>query len=128
VPSASFLYLTVQCRAIVDSESSQVQKILPKADFASDFGDDDFWMTDFSPRLAKRPRIGLGAEDSNTVEFTSTKKSTIILDSDDADDADDYIKIDDSESEHEEDDSDISSEEDDTAEKFVLIVLRAMTT
>jgi DNA repair protein RAD16 len=84
----------------------KVQKILPKLDFASDFEDNDIQMTNFSPRLAKRPKIELGAEGSNTVKFTSTKKFTVIMDSDD--DADDFIEIDESESEYEEvDDSDV---------------------
>jgi DNA repair protein RAD16 len=83
----------------------KVKKILPKVDFASDFDDesddDDFKMTDFSPRLAKRPKIELGASGSNTIKFSSTKKSKIIKDSDETDD---FIEIDDSV--EEDDDSD----------------------
>jgi DNA repair protein RAD16 len=79
----------------------KVQKLLPKVDFASDF-DDDFEMTDFSSRFAKRPKIELGAGGLNTVKFSSTKKSKskVIMDSDDSDD---FIEIDDSEEESDDD-------------------------
>jgi DNA repair protein RAD16 len=83
----------------------KVKKILPKVDFASDSDhesdEDDLKMTNFSPRLAKRPKIELGANGSNTIKFTSTKKTKIIKDSDESDD---FIEIDDSV--EEDDDSD----------------------
>jgi DNA repair protein RAD16 len=73
----------------------KVQKILPKTDFASDFSDSDIEMTNFSPKLAKRPKIELGASGSNTVKFGSAKKSKFVADSDE--DSDDFVEIDDSE-------------------------------
>lgn len=83
----------------------KVEKILPKVDFASDFEDDsvgdDLKKIEFSPRLAKRPKIELDAGGSNTIKFTSTKKTKIIKDSDESDD---FIEIDDSV--EEDDDSD----------------------
>jgi DNA repair protein RAD16 len=83
----------------------KVKKILPKIDFASEFDDEsddgDFEITNFSPRLAKRPKVELGASGSNTINFSSTKKSKIIKDSDESDN---FIAIDDSV--EEDDDSD----------------------
>ncbi|PMD34537.1 hypothetical protein L207DRAFT_467188 [Hyaloscypha variabilis F] len=85
----------------------KVKKILPKVDFASDFDDDSdgFKMTDFSPRLAKRPRVELNSFGSNTVKSTSTKKSQTVIK--DSDDSDDFIEIDDSVEEDEDSDAPI---------------------
>ena len=86
----------------------KVKKILPKVDFASDFDDDsdgDIKLTDFSPRLAKRPKIELNPLGSNTIKFTSTKKSKTIIK--DSDDSDDFVEIDDSVEEDEDSDAPI---------------------
>jgi DNA repair protein RAD16 len=86
----------------------KVNKILPKvliSDSEDDSGDNDFKMPDFSPRLAKRPKIELASTGSNTIKFTSTttKPKKVIEDSDDTED---FIEIDDSDEEEEEDDDD----------------------
>jgi DNA repair protein RAD16 len=71
----------------------KVQRILPKTDFASDFDDEDLDlpMTDFSPKLAKRPKIELGSSGFNAVKFSPKEK--VIMDSEDSDD---FVEIDDS--------------------------------
>jgi DNA repair protein RAD16 len=106
----------------------KVKKILPKVDFASDFDDesdgDDFKMTDFSPRLAKRPKIELGASGSNAIKFSSTKKSKIIKDSDETDD---FIEIDDSVEEDDDSDAPIPMSSGMSRAKFTDIKSRQKT-
>ena len=70
----------------------KVQKILPKVNFVSDSEEDDSSIG-FS-RPSKKPKVELESHASNAVKFTSTRKSTVILDSEDSDG---FIDIDDSE-------------------------------
>jgi DNA repair protein RAD16 len=65
----------------------KAQNILPKVDFASDFEDEDFEIQNFSPRLAKRPKIELGASGSNAIKFDTKGKgkAKVINDSEDSD-------------------------------------------
>ncbi|KAE8440604.1 hypothetical protein EG329_007039 [Mollisiaceae sp. DMI_Dod_QoI] len=77
----------------------KVQKILPKTNFVSDISnsedDSDFEMADVQPTSFSnaKVKVELGAKGTNSVTFSSKKKSTFIKDSEDSDD---FFEIDDS--------------------------------
>lgn len=64
------------------------QRILPKADFASDFEEEDlgFVKRGSTSRLAKRPKVELGSKGSNAVAFSASRKPIAIEDSEESDD------------------------------------------
>ena len=82
--------------------TSNARKIMPKIDYASEASDDDFKVTASSSRPSKKPKIELGPRGSNEVKFTSSgrkifNKSMVISDSEDEemDDSDEFVEIDD---------------------------------
>ncbi len=77
------------------TQRRSARKLLPKTDFVSDF-DDDLLHPEFSPKLAKRPKIELGSKGSNAVSFSQSKGNGKAKVVDDSLDSDDFIELEDS--------------------------------
>lgn len=69
----------------------KARKILPKSDFLSDFEDSDIEETSYYPKhSSKKLKVELGSKGSNNVSFTSKRKQSMVIDTDDSDE---FIEI-----------------------------------